>query len=1151
MAGIYGLSREAVRVKVKKCEGSLPCEWRKFSVDPQITSLEVLYSILAKAFDLKSDFSISYKTVDPNGQEVYLGVLSDWDLDAAFLRAHNHSISHGTDPCLSLTVDIKPFSETSDWDTTNTTTKEVTPLQQSIGVGQKYVQNVQSRLPGLIMNHMEKTFSMVTRALNFVEDQSILQPLRQPLSDAEFRSFLDSVGQIVQAKNLRKVIYNGGIDPSLRRVVWKHILNVYPEGMTGRQRMDYMKQKAAEYYRLRDVWRVAIQQGPVAGELAYVTSMVRKDVLRTDRLHPFYAGNDDNQNIASLFNILTTYALNHPAVSYCQGMSDIASPLLVTMCDEAQAYICFCAIMKRLSTNFMLDGIAMTQKFTHLSEALQFYDPEFFDYLKLQQADDLLFCYRWLLLEMKREFAFDDSLRMLEVLWSSLPSQPPIGELNLFEKEFVPPTKDAQSSPKSTSSDVIMRKPRETAYTKLCALRRQSSSQSLLLTSPNTINSSDSTSFGRSLDGTKRFNQSLDENITRTPVGNSRNISKSYQSLDESKLRQMTQHHNQKATIQLTEINDKSQVNNFEVKNNEKNQQQSDASLNNNDEVGEEHLVTKSQTTHIKPDEQSTTTNNNHIMPTSEDSNSTASSHFKGLKDRIAASKKEIFASFDKIEKYPFEDLVKSNSVESENQSGETTPKGGKIVKNFNEFLNFASKGAKLTLIRSASVSSSESRSSKRASLRMTRSSHQNLNSEKILDTDKMDDSSPKENEPNVMNRINKKKLQLQLEEKKQSSFDGSSPDDSEYFPMTTSITRECYLELDNLNRQVFGNNFSQSKVNTNGFDMADSKDSLDSHISNNRSSANFSTKISYKKFNESSEDDVQLDQIYSISSDKNPTEEIGRSGAGGFNAEVFVWENPLHVSPTVQEPSTSKSHSNVDTKNPFYEKDFLQTLTPDEQIELEYDGELIDEVTGKKSITPIRLVRKKDDDRCSSKRNSKVLRNDSETDSENSEKVLNDLMKTSMLSETNPFLMDITASAASIDNTTPTNNQDVFIDEEASEAETEPNIVLLDKVTTTTTLPPPNEFGGGNPFLMFLCLSLLLQHRNFVMKNNMDYNEMAMHFDKMVRKHNVVRVLNQSRRMYADYLKSQNIQRKYSATNASASGTANKTNTNRVGTKQ
>lgn len=62
-------------------------EWRKFSVDPQITSLEVLYSILAKAFEIKSDFGISYKTVNPNTKnEEQLIIFSDWDLDAAFLR---------------------------------------------------------------------------------------------------------------------------------------------------------------------------------------------------------------------------------------------------------------------------------------------------------------------------------------------------------------------------------------------------------------------------------------------------------------------------------------------------------------------------------------------------------------------------------------------------------------------------------------------------------------------------------------------------------------------------------------------------------------------------------------------------------------------------------------------------------------------------------------------------------------------------------------------------------------------------------------------------------------------------------------------------------------------------------------------------------
>ena len=54
----------------------------------------------------------------------------------------------------------------------------------------------------------------------------------------------------------------------------------------------------------------------------------------------------------------------------------------------------------------------------------------------------------------------------------------------------------------------------------------------------------------------------------------------------------------------------------------------------------------------------------------------------------------------------------------------------------------------------------------------------------------------------------------------------------------------------------------------------------------------------------------------------------------------------------------------------------------------------------------------------------------------------------------------------------------------------------------------------------MFLCITLLLQHRDYVMRNQMDYNEMAMHFDKMVRRHNVTKVLNQARQLFAGYLR-------------------------------
>nr|BAG60997.1 unnamed protein product [Homo sapiens] len=101
--------REVVRVRVKvrlaKCESFLPPEFRSFAVDPQITSLDVLQHILIRAFDLsgKKNFGISYLGRDRLGQEVYLSLLSDWDLSTAFATASK--------PYLQLRVDIRPSED--------------------------------------------------------------------------------------------------------------------------------------------------------------------------------------------------------------------------------------------------------------------------------------------------------------------------------------------------------------------------------------------------------------------------------------------------------------------------------------------------------------------------------------------------------------------------------------------------------------------------------------------------------------------------------------------------------------------------------------------------------------------------------------------------------------------------------------------------------------------------------------------------------------------------------------------------------------------------------------------------------------------------------------------------------------------------------
>lgn len=458
MATNFGYKREAVRVKAIKIDGNCMPETRKFSVDPQITTFDVLRSILSKAFDIKPDFTVFYRVLDDYNQETYLPLLSDWDLDAAFVSA--------ADPCLCLRIDMKIYEEVGEeWSAGSNSLSWITESK------------IPLRLQGMIMNHVEKTLSMFRGALNFIEDiqqaqEATNQPVFAPLTDADFREYLNSVGQLVKVNEFKNTIYFGGVDPSFRKVIWKHLLNVYPKGLSGKERMEYMKRKSHEYEQLKNAWKNATNDEQMKEELSFVTSMVKKDVLRTDRQHSFYAGKDDNQNIVSLFNILTTYALNHPSVSYCQGMSDLASPLLVTMGNEAHAYICFCSLMRRLAPNFLIDGVTMTQRFQHLADGLLYYDPTFYAYLKARQADDLLFCYRWLLLEMKREFAFDDALRMLEVMWSSLPPSDPSCELPLYEVRFC---SDSQFPPPPSPS------PRETPYTKVCALRRQTSSGKALM----------------------------------------------------------------------------------------------------------------------------------------------------------------------------------------------------------------------------------------------------------------------------------------------------------------------------------------------------------------------------------------------------------------------------------------------------------------------------------------------------------------------------------------------------------------------------------------------------------------------------------------------------------------------------------------------
>ncbi|CAI9739952.1 Hypothetical predicted protein [Octopus vulgaris] len=503
MAGYYGLeNKEVIRIKVKKCDGLVQPEYKKFSIDPQITSFEMLQGILAKAFNIKSDFSTSYLAKASDGQKIYLSMLSDWDMDAACQCA--------SEPYLKLKVDLKPFEEgLEDWDII--TPGDIPQLKVTASMFEK--NSFLGALTGSITSHVEKTLSQVQKVMGFksYEDNAV-KALKPAMTDMEFHNYLDVDGHLIRPQELRLSIYQGGIEPSLRKVVWRHLLNIFPDNMSGKERYDYLKRKEQEYYKVRKQWKAHLETDTASDEIKNIISVVKKDVLRTDRTYKFYAGSDDSNNILSLIHILVTYAVTHPDISYCQGMSDLASPLLVVQKDESHAYLCFCGLMKHMKINFHPSGQAMKIKLQHLSLLLQLYDPVFYTYL-CESSPNHLFCFRWLLLELKREFPLDDALYMLEVMWSTLPPDPPAVELELTDPHYSPSL--ISSSPSSPTLNFP-----QSMYANFLALRLKDAAKARNVAHSNSYDSDKMTnaeSNGR-LNGVKKSSNCINIQINQHDV---------------------------------------------------------------------------------------------------------------------------------------------------------------------------------------------------------------------------------------------------------------------------------------------------------------------------------------------------------------------------------------------------------------------------------------------------------------------------------------------------------------------------------------------------------------------------------------------------------------------------------------------------------
>lgn len=62
----------------------------------------------------------------------------------------------------------------------------------------------------------------------------------------------------------------------------------------------------------------------------------------------------------------------------------------------------------------------MKNKLSLLQQLLVLMDPQLHAHLEKASSLNLFFCFRWILIHFKREFAFDDVLKVWEAIWTDV-----------------------------------------------------------------------------------------------------------------------------------------------------------------------------------------------------------------------------------------------------------------------------------------------------------------------------------------------------------------------------------------------------------------------------------------------------------------------------------------------------------------------------------------------------------------------------------------------------------------------------------------------------------------------------------------------------------------------------------------------------------
>uniref|UniRef100_A0A8C3SRJ3 TBC1 domain family member 16 n=1 Tax=Chelydra serpentina TaxID=8475 RepID=A0A8C3SRJ3_CHESE len=229
---------------------------------------------------------------------------------------------------------------------------------------------------------------------------------------------LNESGQVEEEYKLRKAIFFGGIDVSIRGEVWPFMLRYYSHESTSEEREALRVQKRREYFEIQQK-RLSMTPDEHKEFWRNVQFTVDKDVVRTDRSNQFFRG-EDNPNVETMRRILLNYAVYNPTIGYSQGMSDLVAPILAEVLDESDTFWCFVGLMQNTIFISSPRDEDMEKQLMYLRELLRLMHLRFYQHLVSLGEDGLqmLFCHRWILLCFKREFPDAEALRMWEACWA-------------------------------------------------------------------------------------------------------------------------------------------------------------------------------------------------------------------------------------------------------------------------------------------------------------------------------------------------------------------------------------------------------------------------------------------------------------------------------------------------------------------------------------------------------------------------------------------------------------------------------------------------------------------------------------------------------------------------------------------------------------